>query len=182
MPIHLVAELRSFLTEQTATVIPVDKQKRAFTPARKYEYLTPTAPQPEPATTTSATAASQYGDPVLTNHSNSSGGSAVIVREAPVSAPIYRAAYLDNPNPGYPLAARRRGQEGTVNIEALVSRDGRAVETNVKTSSGVADLDESALTAVRHWRFVPAKRGDEPIEAWVTVPIRFQLDNPSGAL
>jgi len=30
---------------------------------------------------------------------------------------------------------------------------------------------------VARWRFVPAKRGDEPIEASVIVPIVFRLDS-----
>lgn len=94
-----------------------------------------------------------------------------------LTAPLYRAAYLDNPRPAYPLAARRRGLEGTVHIDVLVSRDGVAREIRVKTTSGTNDLDESALAAVRRWRFVPARRGAEAVEGWITVPIRFQLED-----
>jgi periplasmic protein TonB len=36
-------------------------------------------------------------------------------------------------------------------------------------------LDRSALSAVRRWRFEPARRGAQPIETWVQVPVRFEL-------
>ena len=39
-------------------------------------------------------------------------------------------------------------------------------------------LDAAAAT-VRQWRFVPARRGDEPISATVLVPIVFRLEAAS---
>jgi protein TonB len=50
---------------------------------------------------------------------------------------------------------------------------------SVDTSSGSTALDEAALDAVRKWRFVPAKRGAQPVEAWHLVPIVFRLEGPS---
>ena len=35
--------------------------------------------------------------------------------------------------------------------------------------------NESALTAVRKWRFVPARRGQDAVAAWVVVPVEFSL-------
>jgi protein TonB len=47
----------------------------------------------------------------------------------------------------------------------------------VRKSSGFEILDDSAVATVRdRWKFIPAKRNGEPIEATVTFPIRFQLD------
>jgi len=37
-------------------------------------------------------------------------------------------------------------------------------------------LDNAALAAVKQWRFVPDKRNNEAISAYVTVPISFSLD------
>ena len=39
----------------------------------------------------------------------------------------------------------------------------------------VADLDQAAAEAVRRWRFDPARRGQTPIDGWVTVPLNFKL-------
>jgi periplasmic protein TonB len=54
--------------------------------------------------------------------------------------------------------------------------DGRPGEIRLRQGSGYARLDEAALSAVRRWRFVPARRGDTPVAAWVLVPIRFSLN------
>ena len=89
-----------------------------------------------------------------------------------------RVAYGTNPLPPYPLLARRLGKEGVVVLEVVVAPDGHAAEGRVFRSSGFAALDESALTTVRdRWRFIPARRGGEPVESRVTVPIRFRLED-----
>ena len=36
-------------------------------------------------------------------------------------------------------------------------------------------LDRAAEDAVARWRFVPARRGESAVEAWVLVPIVFKL-------
>lgn len=86
------------------------------------------------------------------------------------------AAYLHNPKPNYPLAARRAGYEGKVIVKALIQTDGSAERVEVKKSSGYELLDRAALEAVKTWRFVPAKRGKEPIVEWVDIPWIFKLE------
>lgn len=87
------------------------------------------------------------------------------------------AGYLHNPKPNYPGIARSRHWEGLVLLRVYVTPDGRCGNLNVARSSGHDVLDESAVSAVRNWRFVPGKRGDTPIASWVTVPIEFNLRN-----
>lgn len=103
--------------------------------------------------------------------------------EAPAAVkttpPISDAAYLKNPQPRYPMSARRRGEQGTVLLKVLVTSEGSAGTVNVQTSSGSTALDDAALEAVRKWRFVPAKRGAQPVEAWHLVPIVFKLEGTS---
>ena len=86
------------------------------------------------------------------------------------------AAYLNNPKPDYPLMARQRKWQGTVVLRVYVSADGRAQQVVLQTSCGHEMLDESALDAVKEWRFVPAKRGDIAEASWVSVPIVFRLE------
>ncbi|HQL90167.1 MAG TPA: energy transducer TonB [Syntrophales bacterium] len=83
--------------------------------------------------------------------------------------------YRENRPPFYPSAARQRGWEGDVLIAAEVRPDGRIGAIRIKRSSGYASLDDSALEAVRAWRFEPAKRMGSPVDAWVEIPIRFKL-------
>ena len=83
--------------------------------------------------------------------------------------------YLSNPAPIYPSESLRREEQGTVLLRVYVSTDGRALSVEIQRSSGFPRLDDSAMEAVRTWKFVPAKRGGEPIESWVDVPVIFAL-------
>jgi protein TonB len=101
-------------------------------------------------------------------------------REAPqITPPAFNAAYLQNPAPRYPLMARRRGEQGTVTLRVLVTRDGIPARVSVERTSGSGHLDSAALETVKTWRFTPARAGSEPIEAWVLVPVVFRLEGTS---
>ncbi len=92
------------------------------------------------------------------------------------SEPVFNAAYLRNPAPVYPQAARRKGAEGKVLLEVNVTPQGTAREISVATSSGSSILDDAALAAVRQWKFIPARSGGEIVEAKVIVPVEFKLN------
>ena len=94
---------------------------------------------------------------------------------AAVSAARFDAAYLNNPAPAYPMLSRRLREEGEVMLRVLVAADGQPKRIEVRTGSGSERLDRAAEDAVARWRFVPARRGDTAVEAWVLVPIVFKL-------
>lgn len=96
-----------------------------------------------------------------------------------ITPPVFNAAYLRNPEPVYPVSARRRGEQGTVMLKVLVTREGTAASVSVDKTSGFAVLDQAALEAVRKWRFAPARHGAEPVESAVLVPIVFRLEGVS---
>lgn len=108
------------------------------------------------------------------------GVPAVIARPAVAAVsstpPGFDAAYLRNPAPAYPLMSKRRGEKGRVMLDVRVLPDGTAEQVKLRASSGHERLDQAAIEAVRHWRFVPARSGDDPVAAWVTVPVTFALD------
>jgi len=91
-------------------------------------------------------------------------------------SPDFNAAYLNNPAPDYPAISRRLGEEGLVLLQVQVTADGKAGSVELKTGSGSDRLDEAALEAVKKWRFVPAKRGDQAVSASVAVPVRFSIE------
>ena len=93
-----------------------------------------------------------------------------------VSAARFDADYLKNPPPAYPPQSRRLGEEGKVILRVQVSTEGQALNVEIKTSSGSVRLDEAAQRTVRGWRFVPARRGETPVDSWVLVPIVFKLE------
>lgn len=104
-------------------------------------------------------------------------GPAEPVIAAPAPAPIREAKprYRDNPAPRYPILARKRGYQGTVILDVLIDENGRVADTRIFSSSGYSLLDKAARATVADWLFEPGMQGDEKIEMWVKVPIRFQL-------
>src|SRR5262245_44365324 len=77
--------------------------------------------------------------------------------------------------PNYPSSARRLGIQGTTMLKVQVLIDGRVGDVLVEQSAGHPDLDQAATTAVRQWRFDPARRGEDPVAMWVLLPVEFRL-------
>ena len=65
---------------------------------------------------------------------------------------------------------------GKVMLRVYVSAQGAAEKVEIRTPSGSLHLDQAAREAVERWKFVPARQGDEPVAAWVLVPITFVLE------
>ena len=86
-----------------------------------------------------------------------------------------KPSHLRNPAPRYPLAARQLGQEGLVIVRADVNAQGRPTQVSLLQSSGHALLDNSALEAIRRWRFHPARAGGMATSSVVEIPVRFKL-------
>lgn len=93
-----------------------------------------------------------------------------------IVSPRFDAAYLQNPEPDYPGLSKRLGEEGRVLLRVHVNEEGLADHLEIRESSGHPRLDQAALGTVRRWRFIPARRGTEPLAAWVLVPLSFHLD------
>ncbi|MDH5344064.1 MAG: energy transducer TonB, partial [Betaproteobacteria bacterium] len=136
--------------------------------------------------TSPETPASPAAGVAVTERPAASPQSAPVTRQAAAPAlrnelaqspPVFNAAYLRNPPPRYPPAARRLGSEGTVMLRVLVSAEGLPVRVELEQTSGSSPLDRAALDAVRGWRFAPARRGEQNIEDWVRVPIVFRLES-----
>ena len=87
----------------------------------------------------------------------------------------YKAAYLNNPRPAYPLLAIRQGAQGQVLLLVDVLTDGRAGRIELEKSSGHAALDAAAINAVRAWRFTPARKDGLLAAQTVSIPIQFNL-------
>jgi protein TonB len=110
------------------------------------------------------------------------------VEAAPSSRPAARATdgavlsakprYRVNPAPEYPLASRRRREEGVVMVKVTVDANGAPAAISLAASSGHPLLDAAALDAVRRWTFDPARAAGVPVSSLVTVPVRFSLSEP----
>lgn len=93
-----------------------------------------------------------------------------------VIPPSSDADYLSNPKPAYPSLSKRMGEQGRVLVRAFVDTKGMPSRVEVARSSGFERLDKTAVDTVLRWRFVPGKRGGEPVAMWVEVPIVFELN------
>ncbi len=91
--------------------------------------------------------------------------------------PDYRADYLNNPRPPYPMVARRMGYNGKVILNVEVLAEGKAGQVLLHKSSGYEILDNAALQTVKTWKFSPAKRFGQPVTQWFLVPIKFSLED-----
>jgi len=173
--------------EQAREAVPV---KRSLT--RRSETVAVKPPQAPPSPTRSARAgASNVAAPVAVSKELARELDVVATLPAttlvptaapptappPTTPPQFRANYLNNPPPAYPRRARRDGIEGTVTLKVLVTAAGTPGLVALFTSSGSDALDRAALNAIKAWRFVPARRGDEAIDAWVLVPVAFRLES-----
>lgn len=76
--------------------------------------------------------------------------------------------------PSYPPELRKRNRQGTVYIVFTVDTGGRVVNPKVDKSTDPA-FDDSALDAVKQWRFEPGTRGGEKVEFKMRVPITFNV-------
>jgi periplasmic protein TonB len=75
--------------------------------------------------------------------------------------------------PAYPDIAREANVDGTVQVQALVGKDGKVKDVRVMKS--IPMLDASAVAAVKQWIFKPALANNKPVAVWVGVPVRFSL-------
>ncbi|MES2502914.1 MAG: energy transducer TonB [Pseudomonadota bacterium] len=97
--------------------------------------------------------------------------------EEKIEPPRFGVSYLNNPAPDYPATSRRLGEEGRVLMKVLVSADGKAEDVQIEKSSGSERLDDAAIIAVKRWRFIPAKKNNQAMSAYVIVPVKFSLDS-----
>jgi len=176
--------LRATLQEKVLTppVIPPAMPEKAPKQASPHREKPAPALTPQPVIAmapeqVSAPAAYSVPAPVLAPPPTQPVAASSSAPAAAVTAVRFDAAYLHNPHPAYPVVSRRIGEEGKVLLKVRVTPDGRAAAVDVEKSSNFERLDEAARQSVAHWRFVPAKRGDEAVEASVIVPIVFRLEN-----
>lgn len=148
---------------------PVVQKSPDFAQFEPFEPFKPT----EPTKQDSSSSSSNTNSPSTTSSATSTASS----NAAKFTEANYRANYAHNPKPDYPVIAKSRGWQGKVLLKVKVSAQGLSDAVTVETSSGHELLDESAIEAVKKWRFIPAKRGDTPVASSVIVPIVFTLRN-----
>ena len=90
-----------------------------------------------------------------------------------ISGLIVEGLLIKKTVPVYPAIAKATGTQGTVVLQATISRNG-TIE-NLRVASGSAMLQQAALDAVKTWRYRPYLLDGEPVEVETTVNVVFKL-------
>jgi TonB family C-terminal domain len=105
------------------------------------------------------------------HHANVRAASAAPMR---VSGLVVEGLLIHRTVPAYPPIARASGIEGTVVLQATISRAG-TIE-NLRVVSGPLILQRAATDAVQQWRYRPYLLSGEPVEVETTVNVVFKLN------
>ena len=79
---------------------------------------------------------------------------------------------ISGDNPTYPPEARKKKIQGTVVLDTTISKEG-AIEDLHLVKTPDPSLAESAMKAVRTWRYRPYLLNGEPVAVKTTVNVTF---------
>jgi TonB family protein len=77
--------------------------------------------------------------------------------------------------PAYPREAERLGISGWVDVEFTIAPDGTTQNVIVRNSEPQRTFDQSAVDAVKRWRFAPVMRDGAAVRQRAAMRIRFEL-------
>src|SRR5271167_4637147 len=90
-----------------------------------------------------------------------------------VSQGVSQGLLVRQVKPTYPPLARQARIQGTVVLQALISKDGSI--TSLTLVSGHPMLAPSAIDAVKQWKYKPYLLNGEPVEVETEVQVNFTL-------
>lgn len=76
--------------------------------------------------------------------------------------------------PVYPRLAVQAQIEGKVYVRVLVGKDGRVKAAEI--FNGPEVFHDAALEAAKQWVFTPGIQGNRPVNVWVMIPFKFELE------
>lgn len=91
-----------------------------------------------------------------------------------VSTGVQEAKLIRKVQPNYPPIAKQARISGTVELEAIIARDGTI--QNLRVISGHPLLAQSAVEAVQQWRYEPTLLNNEPVEVVTMINVVFRLN------
>lgn len=79
------------------------------------------------------------------------------------------------PTPDYPIGAQKGNSASVVTVRAVISADGSVEAVSIQRRANPA-LDQSALDAVKKWKFSPAVLYGFPLPSRLDVEVRFHAN------
>ena len=131
--------------------------------------------------------------PDISNNTNQGGvfggipGQGLMAGESPVMPPpkaaaparikqggeVTAASIITQTRPAYPALARQARIQGTVVLHAIIDKEGKVAQLEIV--SGHPLLVQSALDAVKQWRYKPTQLNGEPVEVDTTIQVTFTM-------
>jgi protein TonB len=90
-----------------------------------------------------------------------------------VSSGVSQGLIIRRVQPSYPPLARQARIQGTVVLQAQISKDGNI--ENLQLISGHPMLAPAAIEAVKQWKYKPYLLNGEPVEVETQVQVNFTL-------
>lgn len=94
-------------------------------------------------------------------------------RPLAISSGVATGMLIQKTPPVYPPIAKAARVSGTVQLQATISKSGTIKDLHVLT--GPVMLRQSAIDAVRDWRFKPYRLNNQPTEVETTINVIFSL-------
>lgn len=106
------------------------------------------------------------------DQANNAGGAAA-PQSVRVSQGVSTGLLIHKVQPIYPESARRNYVQGTVILQAVITKDGRV--SDLTPISGPKELIPAAIGAVQQWRYKPYLLADKPVAVVTQIVVNFTL-------
>jgi protein TonB len=113
-------------------------------------------------------------------HQATGGTSVPIAPTSPIPAgtpPSTAAAPepINHVRPRYPDEAKQFRIQGVVVLDAMISESGSISELHVARPVVGGGLEESAVEAVRQWRYLPTPKDGQPVSVGTCVTVTYEV-------
>jgi TonB family protein len=121
----------------------------------------------------------EFHPPAATQNNSPSNEHSNVPKQAPsvrrvtIGGAVQAARLIKKVQPVYPQKARSEHVSGTVKIHAIIGKDGQL--SQIRGVRGVCSLAESAVAAVRQWRYQPTLLIGNPVEVDTEIDVIFSL-------
>jgi TonB family protein len=121
----------------------------------------------------------EFRPPATTQNNSQSDNNPAVPRRVPsvgrvtIGGTVQAARLISKVQPVYPEKARKERVSGTVKIHAIIGKDGQV--SHINGVRGFCSLAESAVAAVRQWRYQPTLLIGNPVEVDTEIDVIFSL-------
>lgn len=91
-----------------------------------------------------------------------------------VTGEVKKPEKLSSPAPQYTEIARKARIQGVVILQSIIDEQGNVTEVSILKGLPMG-LSESAMGAVRQWKFKPATLNGKPVAVYFNLTVNFQL-------